>query len=156
MSDNLTEVTETTANARLSDVPMNLLSHERREMLHEWGFECSCELCSSPTEVEVSDHRKQRIQSVLSLLERSKALSQKTVTRLTEEVLELSEKEGMLAQIGDFHYVVAKTLVKLGMKGMARDHVRLAVEKLAYYGGLENSRTKEAFLLLKNLDDRST
>ena len=121
-------------------------------MIREWGFDCSCPLCSaSPSQIAASDRRRQRIQYIIALLSSDKNRNYKTVNDLVVEILDLCEKEGLAAQVGDIHRVIANFYARMGDIESAKRHGTLAAQKLSHYSGFDGDRTVSAIQFLESI-----
>ncbi|KAI2634995.1 SET domain-containing protein [Hypomontagnella submonticulosa] len=135
-----------------SYTPLNLLSEQRQSLIREWGFNCTCSLCSSPDESAASDRRRSRIQELLAELDSPDMRSHAAIQKKVDEILSLCAKEGLAAQVGDFHTIVAELYSGLGDLNLARRHAELAVKELMHYAGHDHERTLSALSFLKKLD----
>ncbi|KAI1779204.1 SET domain-containing protein [Hypoxylon cercidicola] len=135
-----------------SYTPLNLLSEQRQDLIQEWGFNCSCSLCSSPDESKASDHRRGRIQDLLGELDRPEVRNHAAVQERVNEILDLCEKEALAAQVGDFYTIVAEVYSSMGDVDLARKYGELALKELKHFAGYDHERTRTATLFLKNLD----
>jgi hypothetical protein len=136
----------------LSYVPLNLLSHHRAGLLAAWGFNCTCALCAGPSSARVqSDRQRTRIQTVLELIELPRYRNRASLAQLAAETLALCAREGMTAQTGDFHAIVARAYRGVGEPALAREHGLRAVELLRHYAGFDDERTMRAERMLEEL-----
>ncbi|KAI2611877.1 SET domain-containing protein [Hypoxylon sp. NC1633] len=135
-----------------SYLPLNLLSEQRQSLIREWGFNCTCSLCSSRHESTVSDRRRSRIQDLLAELDRPELRNHEAVEKRIAEILNLCEKESLEAQVGDFCTIVAEVYSSMGDVDLARRYGELAVKELRHFAGYDHDRTKDAALFLKSLD----
>ncbi|KAI8311440.1 SET domain-containing protein 5 [Colletotrichum sp. SAR11_240] len=102
-------------NARLGDSPLNMLYADRQRTLQEWGFNCTCSLCSSASAVAVSDARRGRMQEIVSALNNKVFRSSPArMAELAEELDCILEEEGLSAQKGDFYDILARAYVDMG------------------------------------------
>ncbi|KAI0384297.1 SET domain-containing protein [Hypomontagnella monticulosa] len=135
-----------------SYTPLNLLSEQRQSLIREWGFNCTCSLCKSPKESAASDKRRSRIQELLAELDRPDIRSHVAIKKRVDEILGLCAKEGLAAQVGDFHTIVAELYSGLGDIERAKTHAKLAVKELTHYAGHDHERTMSAASFLRKLD----
>ncbi|KAI1392475.1 SET domain-containing protein [Hypoxylon trugodes] len=134
-----------------SYLPLNLLSEQRQSLISEWGFNCTCSLCTSPKDTAISDRRRGRIQELLAELDRPEIQKHAAVEKRVKEILDLCEKEAMAAQVGDFYSIVAEVYSSMGDFSLAKKYGDLAVKELMHYAGYDHERTKGALLFLENL-----
>ncbi|XXH02615.1 hypothetical protein Hte_008994 [Hypoxylon texense] len=135
-----------------SDTPLNLLSEQRQSLIREWGFNCTCSLCSSPNESAASDRRRGRIQDLLGELDRPEIRNHAAVEKRVSEILDLCQKEAMAAQVGDFYTIVADVYSSMGDLDSARRYGELALRELKHFAGYDHDRTRSAIMFLENLD----
>ncbi|KAI2472254.1 SET domain-containing protein [Annulohypoxylon bovei var. microspora] len=135
-----------------TDLPLNLVSEQRQTLIREWGFNCTCSLCTSPKDTAISDRRRGRIQDLLAELDDPKIRKHALVKKRVDEILDLCEKEGLAAQIGDFYSIVAEVYSSMGDLKLARKFGELAVKELKHYAGYDHERTKSATLFLETLN----
>ncbi|KAI0592925.1 hypothetical protein F4775DRAFT_598985 [Biscogniauxia sp. FL1348] len=137
-----------------SYTPLNLLSDQRESLIREWGFNCTCSLCASREERDTSDRRRTDIQSLLKELEEPRFRHHTAISERVDKILDLCEKEGLRAQVGDFYAIVADVYSARGDVESAEKYGRMAVEELRYYAGYDNERTRNAITFLEELDAR--
>ncbi|KAF6824423.1 hypothetical protein CPLU01_10854 [Colletotrichum plurivorum] len=129
-----------------TDTPLNMVSRERQQALQDWGFNCTCSLCGSgPAALAASDGRRARVQQALSALEDpwlrgSAAL----VAELADEAEQALEEEGLAAQKGELHGILASVYADMGDGETAVKYAASAVEKLAHFAGYDDERTERA------------
>ncbi|KAI8159118.1 hypothetical protein K4K49_004268 [Colletotrichum sp. SAR 10_70] len=122
--------------ARSTDSPLNMLYADRQRTLQEWGFNCTCSLCSSASAVAVSDARRGRMQEIVSALNNKVFRSSPArMAELAEELDGILKEEGLSAQKGDFYDILARAYVDMGEVETGRRYARLAVEKLVHFAG---------------------
>ncbi|KAI1408280.1 SET domain-containing protein [Hypoxylon sp. FL1857] len=138
-----------------SYLPLNLQSEQRQTLIREWGFNCTCSLCTSAAETAVSDRRRGRIQDLLAELDRPEIRNHAAVKRRVDEILDLCDKEGLAAQVGDFYAIVAELYSNMGDLDLAKKYGELAVKELTHYAGYDHERTRSATLFLENLRGRA-
>ncbi|KAI0116661.1 SET domain-containing protein [Hypoxylon sp. NC0597] len=134
-----------------SYLPLNLPSEQRQSLIREWGFNCTCSLCTSPAETAISDRRRGRIQDLLAELDRPEVRNHAAAKKRVEEILDLCNKEGLAAQLGDFYAIVAELYSDMGYLDLAKKYGELAVKELMHYAGYDHERTRSATLFLENL-----
>ncbi|KAI0835456.1 SET domain-containing protein [Hypoxylon sp. FL0890] len=137
------------------NLPLNFLSEQRQALVREWGFNCTCSLCTSPAETEISDRRRGRIQDLLAELDRPEIRNHAAVKKRVDEILDLCNKEGLAAQVGDFYTIIAELYSNMGDLDLAKKYGELAVGELTHYAGYDHQRTRSATLFLENLRSKS-
>ncbi|KAL0765499.1 hypothetical protein CaCOL14_011723 [Colletotrichum acutatum] len=125
---------------------LNMLHQDRQNALQEWGFNCTCALCSSPPEVlAISDAYRRRLQEIFSELEDPVlAGSSSLVAELVDELEDIMVREGLTAQAGEFYGIVAGVYRNMGEKELSKKYAELAVEKLVQFAGYDDDRTVRA------------
>ncbi|KXH45238.1 hypothetical protein CSAL01_06351 [Colletotrichum salicis] len=125
---------------------LNMLYQDRQDALQEWGFNCTCALCSSTPEVlAISDAYRRRLQDIFSELEDPVlASSPSLVAELVDELEYIMVKEGLTAQAGEFYGIVAEVYRNMGETGISKKYAELAVEKLVQFAGDDDERTVRA------------
>ncbi|KAI1475815.1 SET domain-containing protein [Daldinia eschscholtzii] len=134
-----------------SYLPLNLLSEQRQTLIKEWGFNCTCSLCTSPEATAVSDRHRGRIQELLAELDLPEMRNHAAVSKRVDEILDLCEKESLAAQIGDFYAIIAEIYSSIGDVNLAKKYAKLAVKELKHYAGYDHERTKGAAAFLESL-----
>ncbi|KZL63659.1 a g-specific adenine glycosylase [Colletotrichum incanum] len=93
---------------------LNMLYEDRKQTLQEWGFNCTCTLCSSPDDVAVSDTYRTRLQEILAELTDPAFRTPSLVAELTDELDDVMEREGLAAQAGEFYGMIARVYARMG------------------------------------------
>jgi hypothetical protein len=130
---------------------LNLVTADRQELIKGWGFRCTCDLCSSPEDAEISDRNRLRIQDILTRLDDGASRDYDGVAKLTSEILDLIAEEGLSAQIGDFYIILAEVYLRLGHVPRAREFATLAFEKLSSFVGEDSEQAAAAKSFLEKL-----
>ncbi|KAK0619545.1 hypothetical protein B0T14DRAFT_566384 [Immersiella caudata] len=136
----------------VSYLPLNLLTEQRTQLIKEWGFNCTCSLCTNPQLFKGSDKNRDRIQQILESLDHNENRTQAKVQAAVDEVEELVVKEGLAGQLGDFHGIIADIYLNVGDLKKARKYGKSAVKLLGHYAGVDNMRTDRAVAFLRELD----
>ncbi|KXH34581.1 hypothetical protein CSIM01_11805 [Colletotrichum simmondsii] len=125
---------------------LNMLYQDRQKALQEWGFNCTCVLCSSPPEVlAISDTYRRRLSKIFSELEDPVlAGSPSLVAELIDELEDIMTKEELTAQAGEFYGIVAGVYRNMGEMELSKKYAKLAVEKLVAFAGYDDERTIRA------------
>ncbi|GKT44235.1 uncharacterized protein ColSpa_04416 [Colletotrichum spaethianum] len=134
-----------------TDSMLNMLYEDRKQSLQEWGFNCTCTLCSSPADIAVSDAYRTRLQEILAELTDPAFSTPSLVAELTNELDDVMEQEGLTAQAGEFYGMIARVYVHMGEAETGRRYARMAVEKLVQFAGYDDDRTVKARGLLEEL-----
>ncbi|KAK4450301.1 N-lysine methyltransferase SMYD2 [Podospora aff. communis PSN243] len=136
----------------VSYLPLNLLTEQRTQLIQEWGFNCTCSLCSNPKRFKTSDKNRDRIQVILESLDHPGNRTQAKVRAAVEEVEDLVVKEGLAGQLGDFYAIIADIYLNMGDLRKTRKSGRNAVKLLQHYAGFDNMRTEKAEEFMRELD----
>ncbi|KAI5918041.1 hypothetical protein F4810DRAFT_726387 [Camillea tinctor] len=135
----------------ISYTPLNLLSEQRQSLIQDWGFNCTCSLCASREESQISDRRRTNMQRLLEELDEPRYQNHGAINERIDKIIELCNKEGLRAQIGDFYAIIADVFQNLGDLKSAENYGRMAVKELRYYAGYDHERTRNALTFLDNL-----
>lgn len=140
------------ANPR-KDAPLGVSTAGRQSFLHrQWGFNCTCHLCTHPEESEPSDRNKRRIQEILALMEDPTNQNYEALEDFAVEMEGLIEAEGMLMQIGDFYSTLSRTFYEVGLVAGALRYGGLAVEMLGEYIGEDSEQVTRARQFLSQVE----
>lgn len=123
---------------------MNFLTAQRKEFLGNWGFNCTCSLCTDKEASHKSDHNRNRIQDVLESLDYPENQTNQKIKAAIDEVEDLVKQEALDGQLGDFNSIIAELYLDIGDLKLARKHGELAVKLLRKYAGYDNVRTEKA------------
>ncbi|KAK1750171.1 SET domain-protein 5 [Echria macrotheca] len=94
----------------ISYLPMGLPTRHRLRSLENWGFNCSCTLCSSAPEVlEVSDRRRDRLAHVYRAI-RQPTITYEDLVQLTGELLQLVHSERLEPRFSEYFHLAAGLL----------------------------------------------
>lgn len=111
--------------------------HTRQERLQEWGFNCTCSLCSStPEEVEASDKRIQAIKDLEEELDKAVGGGDLT-TEMGERLVKLYREERLETYIGHAYTKAALIYAMFGVDEKAREFASLAADAMAMELGEE-------------------
>lgn len=111
----------------------------QHSLLHNWGFRCTCALCTAPSdELVASDRRRGRIgdirQEVVELVQEKqfdRAIS------MSKEMIDLVLKEELVAHLGEHYEVLARMYYAVWDRDNTAKYARLAIADLEQYGGEE-------------------
>ncbi|KAK0652654.1 hypothetical protein B0T16DRAFT_406579 [Cercophora newfieldiana] len=136
----------------VSYLPLNLLTDQRTELIQEWGFNCTCSLCTNKEASKVSDKNRDRIQEILESLDHLENRTQTKVHAALTETEDLGSKEGLAGQMGDLYAIIADIYFDMGDLNKSRTYGRRAIKMLQHYAGFDNMRTVRAESFMKKLD----
>jgi hypothetical protein len=84
---------------------MGMPQEYRTRALENWGFNCSCSLCTaSKKEQEASDNRRKRLPEIQYILNsQMDQLSYDDIVQLTEELLYIVDAERLIKDLGQYY-----------------------------------------------------
>ncbi|KAF3343709.1 hypothetical protein VD0002_g1360 [Verticillium dahliae] len=123
----------------ISYAPFGLTHSQRQSTLADWGFKCTCEMCTAaPDVIAASDARRSKVEDlqaqVLDFLGRGKIHG---AIKLIESILELLETEGLQPLMTEHYDSLARIYWYLNERGKSRANARSAVELLAVHGFID-------------------
>lgn len=96
-------------------------------LLHNWGFECTCSLCTaSEAEIEKSDARIDQIQSLWANLDNYTPTSAATPEQ-AERLIDLYHEEGLVTRMVESYYRVAVEWNGVGQSEKAKIFAEKAI-----------------------------
>ncbi|KAK3955710.1 hypothetical protein QBC32DRAFT_377088 [Pseudoneurospora amorphoporcata] len=105
--------------------------HSRQERLADWGFNCTCSLCSSPpSEVAASDARIRAIKDLEEELDKAVGGGDLT-TEMGERLVRLFKEERLETYIGHAYTKAALIYAMFGVEAKAREYAGLAADAMA-------------------------
>lgn len=128
----------------LSYLPLNLVSNQREEALqHNWGFKCTCPLCTDAKANAISDRRRSRLTQIIADMNDTSLgnLVHGDFRKMITEIEELADKEGLTAQIGDLCLMISDVWLRMGDVHMAREFAKKSVKLKRHFAGIDNERT---------------
>ncbi|KAL9949014.1 hypothetical protein ACHAO5_001266 [Verticillium nonalfalfae] len=141
-SDIVEDVMRTNSfNLDISGVPhMGMFPKiSRQSTLADWGFKCTCEMCTAaPDVIAESDARRSKVEDlqaeVLDFLGRGKIHG---AIKLIKSILALLETEGLQPLMTEHYDSLARIYWYLNERGKSRANARSAVELLAVHGFID-------------------
>ncbi len=121
-------------------------------MIHEWGFNCTCELCTaSEAGVAESDRRREEIAKIGERLTGAiQNYDMQTAKAIMERGLGLLTDEGLGFASAELHETLARIHWILGDEETSDMHARMAAD-YADFGILEpRNRTADIIEMLRN------
>ena len=114
-----------------------MTSAARHEFLHRnWGFKCTCDLCSDPVALAASDARRERIKATGTVV--IKAVENqdfRDALELNMEMAEMIREEGLEAHMGDQYEALARLSIAVGDKEGALEWAKRALQEFdGFYG----------------------
>ncbi|KAJ9165299.1 SET domain-containing protein [Coniochaeta hoffmannii] len=116
-----------------------MYGQRQHSLLHNWGFRCTCALCTAPSaELIPSDRRRGRIgdirQQIVELVQ-SKQFDR--AVAMSKEMIDLVLKEELVAHLGEHYEVLTRLYYALRDATNTKKYARLAIAELERYGGEE-------------------
>ncbi|KAK4448780.1 SET domain-containing protein 5 [Podospora aff. communis PSN243] len=135
----------------LSYLPLNLLSEDRKAMIQQWGFNCTCSLCSSPDKASESDRNKRRIQEILDQLQEESNRTPEKVETFAQELFKLLDAERLMFEAGNFASLLTGVYYSMGEMKKARQVASTAVSNNTLYLGHDSVKVQSAKELVEML-----
>jgi len=90
----------------LTDLPLGMPSKHRLRNLDNWGFNCTCSLCTASPEVrEASDQRREKLADVYFAMKKSDITHQELID-MTGRFLELIYTERLETRFGEYFQIL--------------------------------------------------
>ncbi|TLD10581.1 hypothetical protein PgNI_06126 [Pyricularia grisea] len=139
----------------ISYIPLGLPSSHRAGQIRAWGFACTCALCSTPAENDLSDRYRERLGGLRGrLMHAHKELTAEEVHAIAEEMMEIVEVERISPQLGGYCETVAQVLLAKGDEKGALRYLRLSLDAWLLYGGEDHAHVPNIRSNLRDLEDR--
>ncbi|KAK0609578.1 hypothetical protein B0T17DRAFT_134101 [Bombardia bombarda] len=98
----------------ISYVPLGMPTPYRHSSLSNWGFTCTCSLCTSPTSArQASDARRERLVEIFFSM-REPSTHYDTLVELTKEFVEIVKVERLEAKVGEYYQAFMKIYYEFG------------------------------------------
>jgi len=112
-----------------ADAPLGMPSNERRKLLREWGFRCSCTLYSSSYFRRAqSDDNRRRIVGIRRALDHYKDIEPNRLIDLIHDLLQLLTIEELTVRMGDYYDKIANIYLDLNDEVQAKKFGELALD----------------------------
>jgi hypothetical protein len=114
-------------------------SNDRKaRMLSQWGFNCTCTLCSSPQ--DILDNSDERVALIDALENELNDLNTNRTSDLStaEFLVSLYEQERLDGVIGDAYMYAAFESAYVGLKRKTQMYASLALEHMALWRGVQH------------------
>ncbi|KAK4192385.1 hypothetical protein QBC35DRAFT_459557 [Podospora australis] len=120
----------------ISYITLGKPSEERKKNLKQWGFECSCDLCTaSPAEVQASDNRRKKIEELRDYAIRAfQAGKPYQALRLTRQVINLLASEELFPMYSEQYENMARIFWVLNDMKNAEKYARMSLDILVEQG----------------------
>lgn len=111
-----------------TDIPLGITTAQRTQKLGNWGFNCSCELCSAPPEArEASDQRRERMVEAYYAMQ-DESTSYNALVELTREFINLAQVERLLPKVGEYYQALMRIYYGFGDAETARKYGRASLK----------------------------
>lgn len=109
----------------------------RQNVLRDWGFECKCDLCTSPQkEIKRSDERRDRIHAIHNILVKEEGLTSARIGELADECMGLVDRESLWPQKTVYYEVIARAYFEVAKDfENAAKYVDMCEDLWIQYGG---------------------
>jgi tetratricopeptide (TPR) repeat protein len=141
----------------LPDAFLGMPFHIRRQhLLENWGFNCTCSLCFSSTEqIAASDARRMRIVEARNKANEAREKGDyEGAVDLVQELIELSNEEGLKPLESDFQEMMGKLYAEKGDLELARTYGEMALDGWMMFSGADNHHVDTVKGFLRNLKKR--
>ncbi|ROT40452.1 hypothetical protein SODALDRAFT_270606 [Sodiomyces alkalinus F11] len=129
----------------VSYAPLNILAEDRADMiLSHWSFQCKCPLCSSESEIYLSDMQRRQLDRIIEELDLPEVRTPQLVANLVEELEEIIDAEGLAAQRGDIYGIVSKVYSEMGDLREALRYAQVGSGLQEHFKGWDDRRTWNA------------
>jgi hypothetical protein len=139
-----------------SYAPLGKSRAERQQILGEWGFSCSCSLCSaSARKISKSDGARTRIQEIYGKLQAGKATSKRRLDSLVSEILDLIREEGLEPQRVVVYEIISRAFIQVNDFESAQRYADMAEKTWTQYGGRDHDGVEDMQKLRQELEYRA-
>lgn len=136
--------------------PIQTRDVRQTQLRSSWGFECTCELCTTETHsLAESDRNIRRIHHLWRELDDYTGISNATPEK-AEELLSLYEVEGLRTRIHEAYYRAAIEWNGVGNSSKAVEHGELSISRGRLMTGLEKPYIKNMRDLVNNPEEHWT
>ncbi|KAK3324992.1 hypothetical protein B0H66DRAFT_511281 [Apodospora peruviana] len=112
----------------ISYLPLGMPTTIRRKSLANWGFNCTCSLCSAPKEArDASDRRRERLVELYYAM-REPDTEYDTLVELTREFVDIVQIERLFPKVGEYYQAFMKLYYDYGDVESAYRYARTALK----------------------------
>ncbi|KXX72970.1 SET domain-containing protein 5 [Madurella mycetomatis] len=112
----------------ISYIPLGMPTSRRHKALRNWGFNCTCDLCSAPSEArEASDRRRGQLFEVYYAIQ-EESTEYHSLVKLTREFIDLAQKERLIAKMGEYYRVFMGVYFEIGDLVSAKKYGQAALK----------------------------
>jgi hypothetical protein len=121
------------------DARLGMSHQERQALLTDWGFKCTCDMCTaSPAVIAASDGRRERIfqlkADILDFLNRGKVHG---AVKMIREAIDLMEQENLRPLMTEQYETLARIQWALGAKEKGVEYARESIQLLTDHGFMD-------------------
>ncbi|GAB1313756.1 SET domain-containing protein 5 [Madurella fahalii] len=112
----------------ISYIPLGMPTSHRHRALGNWGFNCTCALCSAPDEArEASDRRREQLIELYYAMQ-EESTDYDSLIKLTREFIELAQVERLIAKVGEYYRVFMRIYYEIGDPESAKKYGQAALK----------------------------
>ncbi|KAK4443830.1 SET domain-protein 5 [Podospora aff. communis PSN243] len=112
----------------ISYLPLGMPSHHRRRNLFNWGFNCTCSLCTaSPAVQHESDQRRERLADLYFAM-KELSVTHKQLLEMTDQFLALIHAEHLETRFGEYFQAIIMFYYNRKDLGSALKYARLSLK----------------------------
>jgi len=131
-----------TLTEKKKDIILGKTHAERQSALQQWGFKCTCPLCTAPpNEIAQSDARRTQIESLrdqaISAFQAGRTYQS---LRITRQILNLLPREELFPSFAEHYENMARIYFVLRDKENAYKYARISLEVLLEQGYIDRVR----------------
>lgn len=121
------------------DARLGMSHQERQALLADWGFQCTCDMCTAaPAEIAASDNRRQKITQlkadIMDFLNRGKVHG---AVKMIREVIDVMDKENLRPLMTEQYETLARIQWALGNKEKGVEYARESIRLLTDHGFMD-------------------
>lgn len=115
-------------SAGITDIPLGMPTTQRTRTISNWGFNCTCDLCSAPPSArDASDERRERLVEI-SYAMQDESTSYNDLVELTREFIKLAQTERLVAKVGEYYQTFMRVYYGAGDAETARKYGRASLK----------------------------
>ncbi|KAK3377509.1 hypothetical protein B0H63DRAFT_502266 [Podospora didyma] len=122
----------------ISYIPLGMPTPYRAKSLANWGFNCTCGLCSAPAEArEASDQRRERLVDIFYAMDKVPQSDYQELVDLTREFVDLLQIERLEAKVGEYFQAFMRIYYNIGDADSAMRYAKAALRYAETFGDPE-------------------
>ncbi|KAL1839098.1 hypothetical protein VTJ49DRAFT_1866 [Mycothermus thermophilus] len=112
----------------ISYIPLGMPTIHRKQALGNWGFNCTCDLCTAPPETrEISDERRERLVEIYYAMQ-DETTNYDTLVELSRELVQLARDERLLARAPEYYQSLMRIFYSFGDQETAWKYGRMSLK----------------------------